>query len=120
MAFNIRIFGHRGLSQIPAILPQQRTSDTVYQLTEPAEFQQLLVADAVAVQSAPVADANPSAAVTVLWIEVPDNKAIRYEITPAGQAVRVAGNTSKRMTGSNAFYFRSNYVLSIIDAAALP
>lgn len=119
MAFNCRVFGHRGLEQMPIVKPRQFNADSVFQLSQPYEFQQTLNVTAVAVSSAPVADANSGAAVTVLWVEVPDGQNVRYEINPPGRNV-AAFSGSPHLSGKMAFYFRSGFTISLIDAAGLP
>lgn len=119
MSFNVRVFGHRGLEQMPRLRPFQHSEDSVYQLSQPYEFRETLVADSVAVSSAPVADVNSGAAVTILNVEVPDAQAIRYEVNPPGRSV-AAFSGSPKMSGVMQFYFRTGYTISIIDAAGLP
>lgn len=115
MPFDVRIFAHRGLSQIPVIQPTQNREDSVYQLHQPYEWAQKINVGAVAASSA--ADANVQ--VRVLRIEVPDGQAIRYEINPPGRNV-AAGTNSPKMSGENVFYFRESFTISLIDAAGLP
>lgn len=119
MAFNCRIFGHRGLQQIPISKPRQFNADSVFQVEQPYEFAQTISVSGVAAASAPVADANSGAAVTVLLVQVPDGETVRYEINPPGRAI-AAGSQSPAMSGMNYYYFRSGWSISLIDAAALP
>lgn len=118
MAFNVRIFMHTGLAQMALPKPKQFSSDSVFQLTQPYEFGQVISVSSVAASSSPVADA-PGRPVTILRIEVADLSTIRYEINPPGSS-RVAGNASPRLTGNDQFEFRSGWTVSMIDAAGLP
>lgn len=116
MSFNVRIFGYRGITQLDNVLPKQYSSDSVFQLIQPYEWKQLLVADVAAVSSA----AQPAPDMTnILRIEVRDGQSIRYEINPPGRAV-VAASGSPILSGHDQFYFRQGWTISIIDAAGLP
>lgn len=115
MAFNVRIFGFRGIHQIPSVLPKQYSSDSVYQLVFPYEFSEVLSAGAVAVSSAPVANSN----LMLLRVEVADAQTIRFEINPPLRGI-AAFNGSPALSGMQQFYFRSGWTISIIDAAGLP
>ena len=119
MAFNVRVFGHVGLAQIPIYRPRQFSSDSVFQISQPYEFAELISVSAVAASSAPVADVNSGRPVTLLWIEIPNGQAIRYEVNPPGRAA-VAGEASPRMEGRDYIEFRSGWTISMIDAAGLP
>lgn len=118
MAFNVRLYGHRGLEQMPIVKPRQYTAETVFNLAQPYEWAQTVSVSATAASSAPVADVNSGSGVNVLRIEVPDSQAVRYEINPPGRAV-VAGSQSPILSGHDNFYFRSGWTISLIDAAGL-
>lgn len=116
MAFNVRVFGHRGIEQLHESLPRQFSSDSVHVLVQPYEWAGLLVATAVAVSSN--AQAIPDKT-QILRVEVPDGQSIRYEINTPGRGA-VAGNNSPILSGHDQFYFRQGWTISIIDAATLP
>ena len=116
MAFNVRVFGYRGLEQLHETLPRQFSSDSVHVLVQPYEWAGLLVAGGAAVSS--VAQPAPDKT-QILRIEVPDGQSIRYEINPPGRNV-AAGNQSPILSGHDQYYFRQGWVLSIIDASGLP
>lgn len=118
MAFNVRIFGHRGLEQMKH-KDRQYTGDTVFNLCQPYEWAETISVSAVAASSSPVADVNSSSGVNILRIEVPDGQAVRYEINPPGRAV-VAASGSPILSGHDQFYFRGGWTVSLIDAAGLP
>lgn len=118
MAVSVRIFGHRGLEQMPRLRPMQHSEDSVYSLSQPYEFAQTLSADVVAVSSSPIADVNSGAAVNILNIEIEDAKSIRYEINPPGRAVSATVNSPK-LSGNNQFYFKSGWTISVIDASSV-
>jgi len=115
MAFNCRIFAHEGLAQMRLILPVQHTEDTVYQLTQPYVFSQILTVTSTPVSS----DADSTPRVTILRIEVPDGASIRYEINPTGRNIQ-AGNESPILSGMNNFQWAPEWRLSVVDAAAFP
>lgn len=115
MAFNVRIFAHEGLSQMPLIMPKQHSEDSVFQLTQPYLFSEVISVGAVAVSSAP----NNTPRVTILRIEVPDGQAVRYEINPSGRNV-AAGTQSPILSGHDQFVFAPGWSISMIDASSLP
>jgi hypothetical protein len=115
MAFNVRVFGYRGIRQMDNVLPKQFSSDSVFYLDQPYEFSQLLVADVAAVSSAPDAVHDK---VTILRVEVPDGQTIRYEINSPGRNV-AAGVNSPSLSGKDQFGFSPGWTISIIDAAGL-
>lgn len=115
MAFNCRLFAHEGLSQMRLILPNQYSADSVFQLTQPYLWSQVISVSGSPVSSAP--DSTPR--VTIIRIEVPDGQSIRYEINPSGRAV-VAGTQSPILSGMNNFVFAQGWSVSLIDAASLP
>lgn len=119
MAFNVRVYGHRGIMQMPLVLPKQFSSDSIFQLVEPYEWGQVISVSAVAASSSAVAAPD---ATKILRIEVPDGSTVRYEINPpnrTGGAV-VANTASPRISGFNQFYFGPSWTISLIDAAGLP
>ena len=40
MSFNVRCYGYRGIVQMPMPMPKQYSSDSVFQLIQPYEWQQ--------------------------------------------------------------------------------
>src|SRR5690348_8224642 len=100
MAFNVRIFGYRGTTQLPVSLEKAFHADSVQVLSEPYEFSQKLTSNAdTPVISAPDSDHQQ---VKMLRVEVPEGEAIRYELGPSG-SVRVPGDLSPRLTGTDNF-----------------
>lgn len=114
--FNVRVFGYRGMRQIPHLNNVQYTSDTVYALEEPYEW-----SDVVSVNGATmtpvtiIAPANDKS--KILRIEVADNAQIRFEINPPGRAV-AAGNKSPRMSGIDVYPWSPGYSFNCVDAAS--
>lgn len=98
---------------------RQYTGDTVFNLSQPYEFAEVISVSAVAARSTPVADVNSSSGVNILRVEVPDGAAVRYEICPPGRVVN-ASNVSPILSGNDQFYFRGGWTISLIDAAGLP
>lgn len=116
MAFNVRIFGYRGITQLPSALPKEFHSDSVQVLSEPYEFSQKLTSNgATPVPSA----ADASVATKILMVEVADGNAIRYEIGPSS-IIRTPGDTSPRLAGINQFEFSPGWLFKFVDAANFP
>ena len=119
MAFNVRIFGYRGITQLPIISPKQYSSDTVYQLVQPYEWSAVL-----SVSGTPISSSSQPApdATQIIRVEVPDGQSVRYEINPpnrTGGAVN-AGNTSPIMSGINQYYFAQGWTISLVDGSSFP
>lgn len=119
MSFNVRLFGFRGIQQIPLIMPKQFSSDSVFQLVYPYEWGAVLVVSGTAISSA--AQTVPDAT-QILRIEVPDAQSIRYEINPPNRTggAKTADTTSPILSGINQFYFGPSWTISAIDASGLP
>lgn len=115
MAFNVRLFAHEGLQQMKLVLPIQHSEDSVFQLTQPYLWAQTKSVSAAAISS----DADNTARVNILRVEVPDGQAIRYEINPPSRNV-VAGSGSPILSGHDQFAFQPGWTISMIDAAGLP
>lgn len=114
MAFNVRIFGYRGTTQLPVALEKAFHADSVQVLSEPYEFGQKLVSNgATPVSSAADTDHQQ---VKLLRVEVPEGQAIRYELGPSS-TVRTPGDTSPRLVGTDNFEFAPGWVFSFVDAA---
>lgn len=116
MAYNVRVIGFRGITQIPLMLPKQYSADSVFQLVYPYEWSAVLSVSGAAVSSA----AQPAPDKTaILRVEVPDGQSVRFEINPPGRGV-AAGTQSPIMSGLNQFLFSPGWTISLIDAASLP
>jgi hypothetical protein len=119
MAFNVRVFGHRGTRQIIEVNPTQYTADSIFVLYQPYEWSQVIATNgAVAVNTISVAnDAS-----IVIRVEVPDGQTIRYEVNPpnrtGGQVA--AGNGSPRLSGIDIFQWGLGWTFSIVEAASFP
>lgn len=117
MSFLVRIFGHRGLSQMVLTKPKQYSSDSVFQLTQPYEFSKsLLLSGATPDSSTPTTVGDLT---TILRVEVPDGQSVRYEINPSGRSV-VAGTQSPILSGHDQFEFYQGWTISMVDAASYP
>lgn len=120
---NIRIFGHAGLARMTVISAGQFSSDSVFQLTQPYLWTQLLVLNgATPVNSTipPIPDGQSLDATTILRIEVPDGSSIRYEVNTQGGRNVAAGAQSPILTGRDQIKWGSKSTLSIVDAASFP
>lgn len=118
MAFNVRIFGYRGIAQINQSFVKQYNADSVFVLNEPYEpnTNQVLVCDGATPYRSAVVAGDES---RILRVEVPDSKVIRYEICPPGRT-KNAGSDSPSLSGNNSFQWGSGYTISIVDAANFP
>ena len=120
MAFNLRIFGYNGLSQMHVSHERRFSSDTVFFAEEPAVWSALGVSNG----ATPVSITFPGPGVDtarVLGIEVPDNCQIRYELQllgPTASNARTAGNLSRRMSGFNYINWQPGATFSFVDAAS--
>jgi hypothetical protein len=115
LAFNVRIFGYRGITEVSRVLPKQFASDSVQMLCEPYEYSDVAAsngATAVAFATDTTHDK-----VTMLRVEVPDGSAIRYEVKPPG-STRTAGNTSPKLSGIDHFPFGAGWTFQFVDAAS--
>lgn len=120
---NIRIYGHAGLARMTVISAGQFSSDSVFQLTQPYLWTQLLVLNgATPVNSTipPIPDGQSLDATTILRIEVPDGSSIRYEVNTQGGRNVAAGTQSPILTGRDQIKWGSKSTLSIVDAASFP
>jgi hypothetical protein len=117
MAFNVRIFGYRGNTQMRDALPKQYSADSVRMLVEPYEFGQTLASNGLT----PVTSAADTThdRVTMIKVEVPDGQTIRYEVQPPVGA-RAVGVNSPRLSGIDFYEFAPGWTFSFIDAASAP
>ena len=121
MAYNVRVHGYSGVTQIQQNMPKQYTADTVFVPDEPKLWSQVVVVsegDGVASQSV-VVNLNPDNT-RFVCVEVPDGKQIRYEVQPqgpTGSGVFTAGNLSRRMSGFSTLNWGRGYTISLCDAA---
>ena len=121
MAFNVRIFGYNGLSQMHVSQERRFAADTVWMSEEPPVWSALGVSNG----STPVAIVFPGPGTDtarVLGIEVPDNCQIRYELQllgPLASNARTPGNLSRRMSGFDYVNWAPGATFSFVDAASL-
>lgn len=118
MSYNVRIFGHRGTIQLRQVNQQQFTGNIQEALYQPYEWAQLLIVNGATPVATIVIQANMDLA-TLVFIEVPDGQAVRYEFNPPGRNV-AAGNQSPRLSGQNVFPWASLWSISFVDAASFP
>jgi hypothetical protein len=121
MAYNVRLFGYSGIEQIEQNLPKQFTADTVFVPTEPCLWSEVISVPegtGAAVTSTVVALVPDHT--RVCFIEVPDGKAVRYEVQPQGPTgggARVAGTASRRLSGIQPVKWNAGFTISLTDAA---
>ena len=120
MAFNVRIFGYNGLSQMHVSQQRRFAADTVWMSEEPPVWSALGVSNG----STPVAIVFPGPGTDtarVLGIEVPDNCQIRYELQllgPLASNARMPGNLSRRMSGFDYINWAQGATFAFVDAAS--
>jgi hypothetical protein len=120
MAFNVRIFGYNGLSQMHVSQQRRFSADTVWMSEEPPVWSALGVSNG----STPVAIVFPGPGTDtarVLGIEVPDNCQIRYELQllgPLASNARMPGNLSRRMSGFDYINWAQGATFAFVDAAS--
>lgn len=123
MSFNVRLFGHAGLSRMKVLSATQFSSDSVYQLALPY----LWASGALASNGAtPVSYTNTSIpagqtldTTDVLRVEVADGNSIRYEVNPPNRNV-TASASSPILTGRDQIKFGAGWTFSFIDASTAP
>lgn len=121
MAFNCRVIGYSGISQIPQHFVRQYNSDSVFVMDEPPLWSQVLVVNG----ATPITTTsqNPDKA-TIVVVEVPDGQTIRYEVQPQGASAagaRTPGTASPSVSGRNQFFwYGAGCVFSCVDAASFP
>lgn len=118
MAFNVRVYGYRGMRQLPNLSQRQNTDDAVFALEEPYDWAQLINVNGGAMDPFIGPGANPDLA-NILRIEVPPDQAVRYEINTPGRNV-AAGNLSPRLSGVDVFPWTKGSSLIMVDAAGFP
>jgi hypothetical protein len=120
MAFNVRIFGYNGLSQMHVSQQRRFAADTVWMAEEPPVWSAVAVSNG----STPVPIVFPGPGTDtarVLGIEVPDNCQIRYELQllgPLASNARTPGNLSRRMSGFDYVNWVAGATFSFVDAAS--
>lgn len=123
MAFNLRIFGYRGVTQIEQRMPKQFTSETVFLMDEPYEWKQNLpIAEGTGAATPSAVQATPDLA-TLLYVQCPAGKSVRYEVNPQGPnatTARVAGNDSPMLSGWAQLPYSKGTTYSFCDAAFFP
>lgn len=122
MAFNVRIFGYKGIIQIQERMVKQYTAASVFLTEEPCEWSEVLSVTGAPITST-VLTSDQNGGAIICAVEVPDNQAIRYEIQPRGPdgtAARTAGNASRKLTGVDVFSWNYGFTISVVDALAFP
>ena len=120
MAFNLRVFGYNGLSQMHVSQQRRFAADTVWMAEEPPVWSAVAVSNG----STPVPIVFPGPGTDtarVLGIEVPDNCQIRYELQllgPLASNARTPGNLSRRMSGFDYVNWVAGATFSFVDAAS--
>jgi hypothetical protein len=118
MAFNVRLFGHAGLTRMKVLSAHQFSSDSVFQLAQPYLWASGPLAASGAANNytqtaLPVG--NTRDLTDILRVEVPDGQSIRYEVNPPGRNV-VASTNSPILTGRDQIKFGVGWQFSFIDA----
>lgn len=115
MAFNARIYGHRGVRRLVTDQGQQGGTDSAIVLLQPYVWAQSLAVTGSALSSTVAAPAGfTSDPTTMLHIEVPDGFIIGYEVNEGTRSV-AASALSPRMSVSGNIDFGPGWTLSVID-----
>lgn len=118
--FNVRVFGYR----LWQISQQQRrhVGEAVWIPEEPPVWSVVAVSNGVM----PVEinyDGTGADNAQMIGIEIPDGKAIRYELQPLGSKARnarIPSAKSRRMTGFGFLEWSEGSTFSFVDAIDLP
>lgn len=121
--YNVRIFGHRGLTRLQTDNGQQGGVDSVLALQQPYVWGQSLTVTVggAAVLSSVGAPANPVLSqdpTTLLRIEVADGQTIGYEVNEGNRNV-TATAASPRLSGKDVIQFGPTWRLSVIDMTGI-
>lgn len=112
---DVRIFGYSGIVQIEKRLQKQFSSDSVQTRQEPYLWSvKLTLAGATPVNMP--AQANDQA--MIVFVEVDDNAAVRFELNPPGYS-RVPSTTSPKLQGEQPFQWFKGGTISFVDAASV-
>jgi hypothetical protein len=118
--FNIRIYGYIGILHAPVNDPRQDIEESLNVLYQPYEFGMTALSNgAIPVTLGPSGFPLYADYSQILHIEVPNGRAIRYEINPVGRSVAASSN-SPILTGSQCIEWGPGWSLSFIDAATAP
>lgn len=119
MAYNVRIFGYSGIVQVQQRLVKQYNADSVFLLDDPYLWsQKLVIAEGGGIATPSVVVVADKA--TVLYIQCPDGKQVRYEFNPNGPTAsnaRIAGDLSPRISGFAQLPWAAGASISLADAA---
>ena len=120
MAFNVRIFGYRGIVQGLIQIPRQDSKDSLFMLYQPYEFSAVAASNgATPVTIGPSGLATSADLSLICRVEIPDGNTIRYEVNTPSTS-RVAGNTSPTLTGILQIAWGPGWSMSFVDAVNFP
>lgn len=112
---DVRIFGYSGIVQLEKRLQKQFSSDSAMMRQEPRLWSVKLTLTGATPVAMP-AQANDMA--TVVFVEVDDNVAVRYEINPPGSNVQ-ASTLSPKLQGEQPFQWFKGATMNFVDASAV-
>lgn len=112
---NIRVWGYSGIVQIEKRLQKQFSSDSVQLRQEPYLWRWKGTLNGATPVDMPAQAAD---AAIVIFVEVDDNQAVRYEINPPGYS-RVPGTESPKLQGEQPFQWFKGGTISFVDAASV-
>lgn len=121
--FNVRIFGHRGVTRLQTDQGQQGGLDSALVLQQPYLWQQTLTVTsggATAVSSTVAAiptglTIDPTA---MLHVEVPDGFIVGYEVNEGTRSTAASAN-SPRLSVAGNIQFGPGWTLSVIDMTGI-
>lgn len=115
MTTAVHCFAFAGVVGIPRVGGNDLTFAVVQAIKFPLLGRDLLSCTTGAADTSEAASAPAGTA--ALWVQVEQGKRIRYEVTPAGQTLLVAGATSPALAGETQIQFGQGWQLSVIEAA---
>lgn len=112
---DVRIFGYSGIVQIEKRLQKQFNSDSVMMRQEPRLWSvKVTLNGATPVPMA--AQVNDKA--TIVFVEIDDNVAVRYELNPPGFTAQ-AGTLSPKLQGEQPLQWFAGATMNFVDASAV-
>jgi hypothetical protein len=114
MTTAVHCFAFAGVVGIPRVGGNDLTFAVVQAIKFPLLGRDLLSCTTGAADTSE-ASAAP-AGTAALWVQVELGKRVRYEVTPAGQTLLVAGATSPVLAGETQIQFGQGWQLSVIEA----
>ena len=114
MTAQVHIFTFSGVIAFPRIGGNDLTHSVVQAIKFPLMGRDLLSCTTGAADTSE-ASAAPAGTAAV-WVQVEQGKRVRFELTPAGQTLLVAGATSPILAGETQLQFGHGWRISVLEA----